>query len=70
MRVSAVEELVIKRKRKSKNYWRDKSEWYWLRKLLGKLAGLTWYTARRHPFLTREELEQIASICMNWLERR
>ena len=70
MRVSLVEELVIKQKRKYKNFWRDKSEWYWLYRLLLEVRELISALLGVHKDPVRHELEQIAAICMNWLERR
>ncbi len=69
MRLSVVEELVIKQKRRYKNYWRDKSEWYWLYKLLFEIRELVSALLGIHKRSVRYELEQIASICMNWMEK-
>jgi len=69
MRLSLVEELTIRRKRRYKNYWRDKSDWYWLYRLLQEVAELTGSLLGIHKDSPRHELEQIASICMNWIER-
>ena len=69
MRLSAVEELVISRKRRYKSYWRAKADWYWLYRLLQEMAELIGSLLRIHKDSPRHELEQIASICMNWLEK-
>lgn len=70
MRITAVEELVIRRKRHYKHYWRDAPDWYWLWRLLQELAELTGALLRIHSHSPRHELEQIASISMNWMEKR
>lgn len=69
MKLTAVEQLVIRRKRKYHRYWQAAPDWFWLRKLLGKVAGLVWHVARRHPISAREDLEALVSIAMNWMER-
>ncbi len=69
MKVTAVEELVIKRKRRYKEHWRGASDWYWLRRLLEEVFELVAALLRLHKDSPLHELEQIASICMNWMER-
>lgn len=70
MKITAVEELVIRRKRRYKHRWRDASDWYWLWKLFQKMMGLIAVKLGIHDESAPYMLEQIASISMNWIEKR
>jgi hypothetical protein len=76
MKLTMTEELVIKRRRQCQyaGYWKGASSWSWFRRLLGEFAELGLVLAAEtfpwllgsHKGLLRYELEQIASIAMNW----
>ena len=70
MRITAVEELVIRRKRRYKSYWRDASDWYWLWRLLQEMLELVGVLLGIHDDPVSHKLAQIASICINWMEKR
>lgn len=70
MKITAVEELVIRRKRRYKSYWRDASDWYWLWRLFQEMLELVGVLLGIHGDPASHELGQIASICMNWMEKR
>lgn len=69
MRLTVVEELTIIRKRKYANYWKTRSKWYWLWRLLQETAELVGAVAGIHKDSPQHEREQIAAICMSWSER-
>lgn len=70
MRITAVEELVIRRKRRYKNYKNYESDWRRLLRLLEEVAELIGSLIGIHKDPVSHELGQIASICMNWMEKR
>jgi len=70
MRITAVEELVIRRRRRHKHYWCDASDWYWLWRLFQEMIELVAALLGIHKDTVSHELEQIASISMNWIEKR
>lgn len=69
MRLTLVEQLVVTRKRKYAHYWREQSEWYWYWRLLGEVVELALSLLGLHKDTPPHELEQIASIAMNWQEK-
>jgi hypothetical protein len=50
--------------------WRDKSDSYWLSRLMQEVGELASSLVGDHCDPVDRELEQIASICINWLRRR
>lgn len=69
MKLTMVEELVIRRKRKYAHYWGEASNWYRLRRLFEEFIELTLCLVGLHEGPVRHELEQIASEAMNWMEQ-
>lgn len=63
-------ELVLKLKRQHCGTWRDKPDWYWALGLLEEILELLLSLAGLHQHLVGWELQQVASICLNWLEYR
>lgn len=66
----SIEEEVIKLKREHCRTWRDKSDWFWLLGLLEEVYELSLSLIGLHRHLPETELRQIATIAMNWLEKR
>lgn len=52
------------------NNWRGKSDIYWLKRLLEEAKELELSLYGQHEDTPERELQQIASICLNWLEKR
>jgi len=50
--------------------WRDKSDWCWLWQFLKEVWELVGTLAGWHHHSTSSELQQIASIAINWMEMR
>ena len=50
--------------------WRDKPDSYWFYRLLEEVGELGASLANDHEHSPDYELKQIASICVNWLEKR
>lgn len=61
---------VIRLKKKYEEYWRDKPESYWFAKLIQECGELGSSLVGDHGDTPDHELEQIAAICLNWLEMR
>lgn len=57
-----------------KNYhqqtWREKPEWYWMLSLAEEVVELMLSLMHLHAGPVEWELQQIASIALNWLEMR
>lgn len=70
MKLTYHEERVIEHRIKYKNKWRNRSNLYWLWRLLQEVAELIGSLMRLHKHKPEVELYQIASICINWLEMR
>lgn len=51
-------------------YWRDRSQWYWLGRLWQEVWELTLSMLGVHKDPVDLELAQINGICANWLEMR
>jgi len=62
VRLTATEELVIRRKRRRKNYWRDASDWFWLWRLSEEIIELILALLGFHEDTPSHELEQIAAM--------
>lgn len=60
---------VEKFKQKYKNKWRDKPDSYWFYRLSQEVGELGSVLARDHEDTIEHELAQIASICLNWLDK-
>lgn len=61
---------VIRMRNKYKDYWKDKSDWYWFFRLLLELLELAGSLLKIHKDPPEWELTQIASICINWLHKK
>jgi len=60
-------ELVTLRLRnKYKDYWRDKSDWYWMWRLFQEFLELFGSMMGWHKDPLKWELMQISAICLNW----
>lgn len=68
--MQAVDERVITLRVKKRKLWRDKTESYWLSRLVEEVGELASSLNGRHPHDPDTELTQIASMCINWLEMR
>lgn len=65
------EELaVVELRRRHRGKWRDKPESYWLGALVEELGELGSALNGEHEHSPDVELEQIAGICLNWLDMR
>lgn len=62
--------FVIALKQQYAEKWRDKPESYWLMRLIQEIGELASALANDHEHTPDHELEQIASITLNWLEMR
>jgi hypothetical protein len=68
--VSDVEWHVLRLKDAHKSTWSDKPTWYWYLGLLEEVGELFLSLLRLHKDSPEHELKQIATIAMNWLEKR
>ena len=55
---------------KYKDQWRDEPESYWLARLMQEVGELSSSLVGDHEDSPEHELQQIASIALNWLEMR
>jgi hypothetical protein len=53
-----------------KDKWRNRSDYYWLWRLLQEVFELIGTLLHVHKDSPDWELRQIASICANWMEKR
>lgn len=65
-----VEQEVISLKRRHKQTWQDKPDWFWLLGLLEEVWELCLSLVKLRRHSPEVELTQIAAIAMNWLEKR
>ena len=70
MKLWLAEQKVILNRRVYKSHWRNKDDQYWLARLLEEVAELGMALQNEHEHTPEIELTQIASICVNWLEKR
>lgn len=68
--MSEVKNAVIARAMTYSNHWQSKGDSYWFYRLLEEVGELGASLANDHEHSPGYELEQIASICINWLEKR
>jgi NTP pyrophosphatase (non-canonical NTP hydrolase) len=61
---------VLRLKKKYQLQWRDKPDDYWLARLMQEVGELASALADDHDDTPEHELAQIASICLNWLDKR
>ncbi len=64
------EKMLQERRLKYRGYWYEKSEWYWLKRLLEEVWELIGTMVGWHKHSTDLELSQISTITANWLEMR
>jgi len=50
--------------------WRDKDDDYWLKRMVQEVGELASVLANDHDDTVEHELFQIASITINWLDKR
>ncbi len=62
------EVAVIKIARQFADYWTDKDDDYWLKRLMQEVGELAGVLAGDHDDTIEHELEQISSIAINWRE--
>jgi PHP family Zn ribbon phosphoesterase len=60
---------VTKLALKHKLTWRKRSNFYWLMRMLQEIVELAMALAGRHHDPPERELQQIASIAVNWLDK-
>ena len=68
--VSEVEWRVLRLKDSHKSTWANKPTWYWFVGLLEEMFELLLALMGLHKDSPEHELRQIATIAMNWLEKR
>ncbi len=61
---------VVALKQKHQHTWQDKPNWFWLLSLLEEVGELVLSLVGLHRHSPEVELRQIASIAINWLEKR
>ena len=62
--------VVVEMSKEKEKLWRDKDDAYWLCRLLQEMGELSSSLIGDHPDPPELELCQIASICLNWLDKR
>lgn len=65
-----VEKIVLDLKYKHCKTWRDKPDWYWFMQLMEEVFELALSLLGLHRHGPDIELAQIASIAMNFMEKR
>lgn len=70
MEIHTAELKVINYRRGYQNHWREKSNSYWFARLIEEVAELGMSLEGEHEHVPELELTQIASICINWMEKR
>jgi len=68
--MSDVESRTLYLKEQYKKHWLDKSNWYWFISLVEEVVELGLALVGLHRHTPEYELYQVASIAMNWLEKR
>ena len=63
-------EKVLALKHHHRQTWQEKPEWYWMFGLGEEVVELALTLAGLHAGPVEWELQQIASIALNWLEMR
>ena len=58
---------TIRLRNKYKDYWLNKSDWYWFWRLFQEFSELFGALIGRHKDPVKWELMQIAAICLNWM---
>lgn len=62
-------ESVLYYQKKYKDYWTSKNNFYWFYRLFQEVTELFLALLRLHRHKPELELIQIASICLNWLNK-
>jgi len=57
-------------KRRFRDHWRDEPDVYWFLRLMQEVGELADTFTEETQDPRDHELRQIASICMNWLDKR
>ena len=60
---------VLRLKREHLDTWRDRPDSYWFMRLSQEVGELGGSLVGDHPHPPEWELMQIASICLNWLDK-
>jgi len=68
--LTSVESRALELKRQHTNTWRNRGQSKWVLGLLEEVGELLLALIGLHKDLPDRELRQIATIAMNWLERR
>jgi hypothetical protein len=68
--VTHIDNVVLATRHEHRNSWRDQDDEYWLARLYEEIDELTASVSGAHDDSVEHELVQIASICMNWLDKR
>jgi len=70
MALSYEQQCVIALQNAHRQTWRDKSDWFWLWRFLKEVWELVGSLAGWHSHAASSELQQIAAIAINWMEKR
>ena len=62
--------LDLQQEHRQKRTWHHRPEAYWMMRLIEEVGELASSIAGRHEHAPDLELQEIASICLSWLERR
>ena len=68
--LSLVENRVLLLKRHHNTTWRGRSDLYWLFSLIEEMGELALALLGLHDGPVEWELQQIAAIAMNWMEKK
>lgn len=68
-RYNALASVIVLKERYA-NHWSMKNDSYWLARLMQEVGELASAIVEDHEHPPETELLQIASICLNWLEKR
>ena len=67
--LSLPERQVIALSRQHSKTWRDEDDPYWLSRLMEEVGELAGALVGNHEGPVTWELQQIATICINWLDK-
>ena len=70
MEASSTDRLALQMRHRYRSHWRDRSELFWLSRLMQEVGELSAALTDNHDDSPDHELLQIASICLNWLDKR
>lgn len=65
-----IDEWIKEHRLRHRNHWREKSDWYWFWRILQEIVELFLSLLKLHKDTPDWEILQIATIGINWLEKR